>query len=576
MRYKLLLTYLIIVLIPLVITVILFLQRTNTTVREHTDKVNQITLEQIADNVFYNWVDLLDLTDSLQQDQELIKYLEENHSPADDTVDPLITIEQFKAIRDKYDTKWNAGYKGVKLKLYSSNPSIIRDDTFIVRMTPELMHEEWMSDILRLKGTYLLSEPYQGSDREVYFRLGRTVRSGTSTIYSNAMILEISESYFYGLISREGQNKDIYILNDRDQVYSSTSRESVGKLFLRESIREERLVERVLPDRGVLQGWKVAVVLPEGDITQKMNGHIRFILWVMGGHMLLAVAFMLVFSQTLTKRLRQLVRTMAEIRDGKLKVEIQDDSRDEIGELSRGFRRMMERIHSLIDEVYNAEVQVKTVDLQKKEAELRALQSQINPHFLFNTLESIRMNSYRYGDKETSEIIGSLAKLLRGSVYWDQDLVPLRKELDTIREYMNIQRFRFEQISMDLIVPEELLSISLPKFTLQPLVENAIQHGMESKLGATCLEIAVWREIDSLFITVSDDGAGMEPAKLEEVIASMRSVEEPSRSIGLRNVYQRLLTYYGEHTRMSIESAKQKGTRIVIEIKLTDVKSEQS
>jgi two-component system sensor histidine kinase YesM len=271
---------------------------------------------------------------------------------------------------------------------------------------------------------------------------------------------------------------------------------------------------------------------------------------------------MVLYSNALTSRLKLLVKNMSKIKDGKFDVFVSSDKDDEIGDLSRSFKSMVNRINNLINEVY-------LLEIKKKEAEINALQSQINPHFLFNTMESIRMNLWKKDDFETSEIVQKFAQLLRKSIDWASDGIELKKEIELVATYLDIQKYRYrEKLEYVIQIDDELNNYIIPKFTLQPIVENAIYHGIEMKKGKGRVTISSQVSEQGLKVIVKDDGIGMDEDKLSTVRKQISSPMEEDRKtrIGIRNVHQRLKLYYGETYGVSIYSNKNTGT--VVEILL--------
>jgi two-component system sensor histidine kinase YesM len=279
----------------------------------------------------------------------------------------------------------------------------------------------------------------------------------------------------------------------------------------------------------------------------------------------------LLFSNTLTSRLKLLVRNMSMIRDGKFEVFVGIEDQDEIGMLSKSFSNMVNRINLLIKEVYVSELQIKDLEIKTKEAKFNALQSQMNPHFLFNTMESIRMNLLGKRDYETSEIIQTFAKLLRKSMDWSRDMITLSQELELVEQYLKVQQYRYrERIQYIIDIDETLKQHYIPKFTLQPVVENAIYHGIEMKEHAGKCWIDAGLEGSDLIIRIRDDGVGMESEKLENVKKIVYAEDDPTgeNHIGLRNVHMRLKLNYGDGYGIMIESVKDAGTIIQLRIPL--------
>ncbi len=246
-----------------------------------------------------------------------------------------------------------------------------------------------------------------------------------------------------------------------------------------------------------------------------------------------------------------------------------EEYKDEIGVLTTEYNRMAMKIKDLIQDVYLVTIQKKDVELQKKEAQLKALQSQINPHFLFNVLETIRMRSVLKEENETASIIQNLAQLLRNSFTWGRDWVLVKEEVQLIESFLNIQQYRFgDKMSYSIYLPEEVENMMIPHMIIIPFVENASIHGIEPVKEKGKIDISFHLDKDLLTCMVSDTGIGIKEEKYRAIIQSLTEEEITGDSIGIKNVYQRLKFYYGERFDFSLESSYQHGTKIKLSIPL--------
>ncbi len=324
----------------------------------------------------------------------------------------------------------------------------------------------------------------------------------------------------------------------------------------------------VTSDRSTASGWIVAGVVPTAQLlagTARLQGFIVgvAVLCILAG-MLCAV---LVLGR-LTRPLRQLRAAMRRVEARDLTTRISVSSEDEVGQLAAGFNTMLDELRRLVDDVLRAQ-------LHEREAELHALQNQINPHFLYNTLESINMLALTHGDREISRMVTSLGRLLRLTLSSSAALIPLDAELEHVRHYLVVQRMRCgDRITMTVDVEPDLLHRLVPKLTLQPLVENALSHGLEPRPGVGRLVVRGRREGGAdgegdLVVSVEDDGVGMEEARLTQVRSHL-DVEDDAprerRSIGLANVHRRLKLYCGAAYGLRIASAPGEGTTVTLRI----------
>ncbi len=292
---------------------------------------------------------------------------------------------------------------------------------------------------------------------------------------------------------------------------------------------------------------------------------------------LLFIVFGLLFSSGLSRPISALARSAARIADGELDIECpKTERKDEIGTLTHAFQTMTRNIREMVASLQDkAELErqlmadeVKLIELTKsmQEAQLLNLQAQINPHFLFNTLNTIsRMSMFEQAPK-TVRLINSISNLLRLSLSHEVRLIPLQEELDLLNEYIHIQETRFgDRISFSLTISTDIEDIFIPLFTLQPLVENAVKHGLEPKEegGTVAIRIESLSEDESYaLLTISDNGKGFDP----EIGTSSRGDEEKKvrTGIGVENVKKRLHLFFQGTERFSLSSTKGSGTEVRI------------
>jgi two-component system sensor histidine kinase YesM len=238
---------------------------------------------------------------------------------------------------------------------------------------------------------------------------------------------------------------------------------------------------------------------------------------------------------------------------------------DEIGTLIKAFNKMAVKIRSLIHDVYEAKLEQSRVNLEKKQAELNALQSQMNPHFLYNTLESIRMRSVEKGEKETAEMIKRLTRSFQRLVRFRQEWVTVAEEISFIKDFLTIQQYRFgPEFQYTMEIEPAVLEKKIPKLVIQPFVENACLHGIEGIDRVGKVEIALCLREKKLYCMVKDNGIGISAEKLRHLWADIKGEEPQAGNIAIRNIYQRLSLYYGADFDLVIDSREREGTTITL------------
>ncbi|SDL65641.1 two-component system, sensor histidine kinase YesM [Paenibacillus sp. OK060] len=280
---------------------------------------------------------------------------------------------------------------------------------------------------------------------------------------------------------------------------------------------------------------------------------------------LAALIFGAKFSRSITQPIAQLIKKMRNIEKGDLdKLEevalgnVPVSSQNEVGLLHRTFKMMVQRIRELIDENYAKQLVI-------RETELKALQAQINPHFLYNTLESINWLAKVQKQHQISEMVEALGFLLRSSVNMSEKWITLERELDIVRSYVTIQHTRFEErLDFDMDIAPEVGTARIPKLTLQPLVENAIHYALEPSIEPCRIRIRARADGDNVVIDVEDDGPGMTPEFLEQLQEGR--VQTRGQGIGLSNIKERIRLTFGDEGEMIMSSNPGSGTVVSIRI----------
>ncbi|MBB6673954.1 cache domain-containing sensor histidine kinase [Cohnella nanjingensis] len=310
-------------------------------------------------------------------------------------------------------------------------------------------------------------------------------------------------------------------------------------------------------------GWKVLITIPEKELKADAMRTRNFTILMAIAIMCFALLISLVLVFALTKPLRSLVRMMKEVQTGNLDVTFPVVRRDEVGLVGSAFNRMLDRVKTLIQDIYK-------VEERKKEAEMQSLQHQINPHFIYNTLESIRMTAVLNDDKEVGDMTQLLGKLLRYSIHAGRETVPVGKEWEYLEIYVQLLNYRFGNHRFELVLPDprETAGMSIMKLLFQPIVENAAYHGLQE--GSEGMRIVISSRLDGTdrLFDVSDDGIGMDEATLREVREGLRSetAADDGHGIGLRNVHERIKLRYGEMYGLTVTSAPGVGTTVTVRL----------
>lgn len=277
---------------------------------------------------------------------------------------------------------------------------------------------------------------------------------------------------------------------------------------------------------------------------------------------MLSLGLTLTITRSIGNPLRKLVKSMNEVAKGNLKASLDDPHADELAQISHRFNVMVEQIHELVHER-------ELVERQKREAEIQMLQAQINPHFLFNTLNSLKWTAALSQVTSVSDGIGALAELLRSTIVNKNEYVTLQEEIDNLKNYIIIQRMRYgDSFEVDYQVDERLLCHRILKLIIQPIVENAIIHGLEGMDSGARIVILAQEEEGKLLIQVADNGQGMSAGQIKRLFNGNAVPGKRLSSIGLSNVRDRVSLHYGHGYGLTIDSARGQGTRISLRLPL--------
>ncbi|AEI42761.1 sensor histidine kinase [Paenibacillus mucilaginosus] len=330
------------------------------------------------------------------------------------------------------------------------------------------------------------------------------------------------------------------------------------------------VVEEVVPPFS-RNGLKVISVFTIDSIVSDANRVSRLGFTIIAASLSIAIVLIYFTSSFLSRRLLLLNKVLNKVAMGNLNVKSDVDGNDEIGTLSRQFNHMLASIRSLMEEVSESHRQKNLLELRQRDIKLKMMASQMNPHFLFNALESIRMKAFAKGDAEISNVVHLLGKLMRRSIEIGDRKITLREELDIARCYLELQQFRFddERLTYELHLDHSAMSVEIPPLIVQPLVENAVVHGLEDVEEGGIVIIGTRVESDRVVITVEDNGCGIPEGKWREIEHSFQDMEDADEHrIGLRNVHQRLILTYGEGFGLKLDCPPGSGTRLSFSIPL--------
>ncbi|WP_141505202.1 cache domain-containing sensor histidine kinase [Paenibacillus luteus] len=407
-------------------------------------------------------------------------------------------------------------------------------------------------------------ETYFSSTRQVitFARnyIDTTGKLGPEAKVLGTLFFDVDLSIFDRLfrqVKLEG-NDDMFVVDGNGYILYSNQEDKLGKRFDELSARNKGNM-KVFSEPVPFMGGQVIGLVSKTDLYASLVS-VRSTVFVVAAVCFLALIVLgALFSRSFTRPILDIMRLMVKVESGHLDHGLTIKRKDELGRLAHGFNRMIERLQSFINEAYVGEI-------KRKQTELNALKSQIRPHYLYNTLEVIRMSAVSNDDEEVADMIHSLSNQLQYVIDYGEEWVSVQRELKHLRHYFHLIEVRFDkriELQVDLH-EEELLQASILKLSLQPIVENAVLHGIRPRGGKGVVQVTIEKVNDNeMAVTVFDNGIGMDEGTVERLILHLAEAEGTSgKSIGVKNVHERLRQACGVPYGITIESKPNIGTAV--------------
>ncbi|HYE11087.1 MAG TPA: sensor histidine kinase [Patescibacteria group bacterium] len=417
-------------------------------------------------------------------------------------------------------------------------------------------------------------EILSGKFKKNYFTLSRKIVDFNTLENYGYLLIDLEEvileQAYSGLLDNE--KAEVFICDNQGNIISHTDKNKIGG-----SIKNEPFAKEVLADKNghnyvqykttigkvaiystiENNGWKIIKTISTDYLYEEINRIQKYL--VVGGiiYALAIILYILFFSFRYTEPMMKMMSVIKKVEQGDLTARTEVQSNDEVGQLGHSLNNMIGEMQVLIDQLIREEK-------EKKEVELEALHAQINPHFLYNTLNTIKWMAKIEGNSGVSKAITALVKLLRISTNLGRDMISLREEIDYVMNYLVIQKLRFSKaINIVYDIDENCMNLTLPKLILQPIVENSIIYGMEDEQHELNIEIRASIKEQQLIIEIYDDGPGIEDEILKNILTKDSNKNRFSK-VGLNNVNQRIKLYCGSEFGLEVETELGTGTKVVV------------
>lgn len=459
-----------------------------------------------------------------------------------------------------------------KLTIYADNETILNGGQF--GRLSSVLDSPWYQKLSEREEDVLLyfyfdnwkSPAYEAKRKIVFLRKLNLI---THTGCEKVLKIEIDYNSVVRQLENMNYDSAVYICKGGKILLSNQGYNSVGQDFEPFTLDKKIAYKQDFTLYG--ENLQIYILKRNSGTLQVIWQNLPMLLMLLLINILLPWFLMSLINRSVTLRIRKLSQAFESVDQDRLR-KIEDiHGTDEIGSLMTHYNQMADRTNELIQTVYKDKLKEQEMDIARKNAELLALHSQINPHFLFNALESIRMHSVLRREFETADMVEKLAIMERQNVDWSTDTVTTKKEMEFVEAYLGLQRYRFgERLSFRLEVEPDCENIQIPKLTIVTFVENACVHGIESKTSPGWIFVRIYRTLEDFCIEVEDTGEGMEETMVADLLdrmhnAGIKQLKEKGR-VGMLNACLRIRMITDNTAHFLIESEKGVGTMIQIRI----------
>ncbi|WP_438347906.1 sensor histidine kinase [Paenibacillus sp. FA6] len=516
------------------------------------------------------------LTKSLNGNYELTRLLQET------TNNPAVSIINERSITNIIGAAYYSRKEIAAIHIITNSGKVYSyERQFAGVIDINYAQTEWYSKLKASSGDMIWLGFYNGSpintmQQDTVFVFGRQLYDLTNHKPIGIIIIEMDPKPITEALTNVSISPGtrVFITGLNDRVIASNAQEEDGWPVLTDLPKPSKDDEIIVDDHSdqlivaaktSLADWTIYGITPKSDLSAEINQTRLFLAIVVLVLIAVSTALASLVSRTIASPLKLLIREMKKVELGNFSGSVNVNSFEEINSLVSSFNRMVHRMDELIE-------RIKLSSVSEKNAQLQALQSQVNPHFLYNTLDMIYWMLDEKGNERLSRVILSLSQMFRYSSDWEEaSQTTLRQELEQIRHYLTIIESRLEdRVQTEIEVDEQWLDVILPKVTIQPIIENAVKYGLEP-LGIPCkLKVDAVQHDQELHIRITDYGLGMDEETLRQVRESLQMnlnlVSRPGRGIGLHNVHARISMMFGEAYGIRIESHKGEGTTVIVVI----------
>lgn len=458
-------------------------------------------------------------------------------------------------------------------------------DSHFIYADEEIRSKSWYQQAVDKKG-YITWEFIEDNwTNETYLTLTRAVYGGNNELLG-VLNIYISPDDLSSISKKELY--DVFITLDSDIIVHSKDPKWIGERpsfietesfskenesFIYDSVLNDEHVKIYLrsfqPKKTLENLIQISAIIPIQDVIKDSNSILIRGFLIVVVSLIVSITLIVLFIRSFDRRIYTLRNAMDNVAQGKFSIQKQDLGGDEIGEVYRDLDQTVESIQQLIDEVYIHKINEEQWKRRQKESEFKMLASQINPHFLYNTLEMIRMKAMINHDHEVAKIVKMLSKMMRSSLEVTDQPISLQSEIDLVTTYLEIQKMRFgDRFNYEVNIYCNIDHYNIFPLLLQPLVENSVIHGVAEKEDSL-IRVIVLENNRNLIIQVIDNGVGMSKLTLSRLERELNERDDGlniTHGIGLHNVNKRMKLYYGNEYGISMNSTLGQGTTVTLSL----------
>lgn len=573
---KLVFSFFVAVIIPLLIVGFYLTHELRTKALNDAITESAANIERVKKRTAETLESAIYVANNLTLDQQLKELVNTRYTTRQQVVEAYRGYTAFKTSLNNFNELSN-------IRLYVDNPTMLNNWEFMPA-DDSIKNTFWYKSADKangLNGWFYMPDETKKSRK--YLSLVRKINYFDYKT-STTLVIDVNTDNLNTILNQE--SSPIMIVDDNNNVVVSNRKSFIGKkldhiiktdqrlIGNKGSIRgkvngqqSEIVVDLLLPDTS-LNELKFVSVIPNDTILADANNFVYLGATVIFISLVIAVILIYLFSQLISHRIVTLSNQINVVAEGNLDEVIHVEGSDEIGLLSNRLNRMVRNIKDLITELEKMHLEKNILEKRQQEMKLKMMASQINPHFLFNALESIRMKAHIKGEKEISSVVKQLGKLMRKSIEVSAEMIYLKKEIEMVVSYLEIQKFRYEdRLEYELDIDPLSESLFIHPLIIQPLVENAVIHGLEDKGKGGRVSVITRVLENHLQVRVKDNGTGISKEKIEAIHRTLNNIDDSKENrIGLMNVHQRLCLTFGNSSGLVIESEVGKGTCISFSI----------